>query len=573
MTKPLLPSSGLVALTLLLGLVASPSVAWAGLTPTSRVGPPASQSGLGDYGQPTSSWMETQATWDANGYIYVEGFVDCQADADYLGISIDGVVVAGASGFHFGGPLSVPVAPGTHTIRLDYSKNGSVDEGLDTAWVNTVRFVSNGALVAQYDFTDASGCSIPGWTRGGFDGGWCATPGPAAREWRSPVEMSYAGYQAAPRSAAISRPIMWPAGSVGQLVVDYVVDSEQDHDVFRILVDGVERFSDSGRMKRGTAAVAVDPGEHTISLEYLKDESVDEGYDQVFVERIAALAGGSPFFEGGLVGSPVGDPVPGWVQSGSDPAAAWRAAPPRSPRIYTSRDDAPRVADGLLRLAEYPTSTRLGLFPLAGDGRGEFNVMVGASTSGALFIGVELAEALGQRFIQGGSAIITLDTAGPSAPLVQDCGVGSSRPGPHARRFELAPDGSGGLSVSESVGACGSGSAAWRAATAGESWGGVVGFRSEPDDDDDSPAIIELDVTPTWPSELGQGWPVAVAVVVHGAVGGQSTVMARLPWQRDHQLELDHTGTWEQIHFAPTSLEPVPMPGVWVDQWPTNEEE
>lgn len=534
-----------------------------------RVGPPLEHHALGDVGSVTSSWLEREIILASEGYVALEAFVDSQPDADELELLIDGTVVASASGFHFTGPLIAPVSAGPHTVRVAFTKDSSTDAGLDTAWVDNVRVVDGGRLIEEHDFRKSVGCVIPGWTRGGYSGGWCATFGPEPREWRSPIEMSYGGYQPAPRSAGITRTITWPSGADNLLVVDYLVDSEQDHDYFRILVDGAEAFSASGRLQAGSAVIPVTGGGHSITLEYLKDESVDEGRDQVLIGGIMASAGGVPFFGGGLAGSELGAPVPGWTSTGSEPTLQWRAAHRRAPRILRGRDDAGRIVDASLSVGEYRPAARTRLLPLVPVTTFDATLAFGANPDGSIALGVELSGEAAAQFVAGGSLVVLVDTVGPSSPLVHDCGLGSARPGPHARRVEIVRSSVDTASVTERVGICGTGVAAWQPVATGESWGVQAALR---EDGETQGVILEVGMLPAWPDGLGADAPIALGLELFAPPSGGSdaSLVARLPWQPEYALREDDTGSWEQVHFGPSELDPGQYPGAWVDLWPGN---
>ncbi|MCP5149102.1 MAG: hypothetical protein H6982_00005, partial [Chromatiales bacterium] len=133
-----------------------------------------------------------------SGFVSFARRVSSEVNFDFLRFYVDGVQLAQWSGFHDWATVNFPVSAGTHAFRWAYTKDGSVDDGADTAWIDEVwlpgegpsvqvrRFgagtvtssVSGIACGADCDetFPDGTVLSLlatpdPGW---GFDG-WTAT--------------------------------------------------------------------------------------------------------------------------------------------------------------------------------------------------------------------------------------------------------------------------------------------------------------------------------------------------------------------------------------------------------------
>jgi hypothetical protein len=80
----------------------------------------------------------------------------------------------------------------------------------------------------------------------------------------------------------------------GYVKFNYRTDSEGSFDFLRVLVDGGVQFSAAGvGGVWGPAAVNVGAGNHTITFQYDKDGSVSSGTDQVWVDDIEVVEGGS----------------------------------------------------------------------------------------------------------------------------------------------------------------------------------------------------------------------------------------------------------------------------------------
>jgi len=545
-------SVSLAALFLSLGIHQA-GAASVGYVVNERVGPPSTHHGLGSTNEVTSSWLERQTTWPSAGMAVMSVFVDSQADKDNLEISVDGVVGATLSGFHRGGKIAVPVSAGAHTIRLAYTKDGSVDGGLDTAWVDDIRFICNGDVFEVHNFSRLHGCDIPGWTRGGYGGGWCTTYGPPAREWRRPTEMAFAGYQATSTEAGIARDITWPDAEKNELQVGYFVDSEQDHDAFRILVDGTEQYYVSGRTKRGVAHVSVTAGQHHIVLVYTKDESVDEGYDEVRISSIEARANGIPFLFGGLDGSTLGQAPGGWVAEMSNVSGNWTGVNPRAPRMYIkpggSESDAPK----------------LNLGDLGGATSEKAKLVTTMSNAGVVQLKLDLPSDLGTWFLSQGHISILLDSAFASQPTVYDCQMNATEPGAHGRRFDLSYGTGSQILVTQSVGTCsGTDGEVWRAALDDEYW--PISTTVSLPDPDVAAAILVVEITPSRPPGISKLEPLSLGIIGYTPVQGQANEeRLAVPWAPTRSVHENDVSTWEELRFKTTDIEPNPLEDVWVD--------
>lgn len=82
------------------------------------------------------------------------------------------------------------------------------------------------------------------------------------------------------------------AATTPKIEVDYSVSSEATFDFIKILIDGVERFSESGT-KSGTAVIETTSGAHTLELRYVKDGSTVAGNDKAYVSEIRLYADGA----------------------------------------------------------------------------------------------------------------------------------------------------------------------------------------------------------------------------------------------------------------------------------------
>jgi len=533
------------------------TLAAAPLMPDPRVGPPSSHRNLGEVGDITVSYLEREATWTADGWVKLTAFVDTELDEDRLEVLVDGNLAAWLSGYHRTGPIVIPVSAGTHTIRLQYSKSASTDVGLDLVWVDNVEFVAGARTFQRHTFSTASGDVVPGWTRGGEGGGWVSTFGPEARHAERPSAMAFAGDQATPTSAGAERTLTWPSGYHNELAVSYFVDCEPENDFFRILVNGVEKSRVSGQNKAGRVRIDVGDGEQQVRFEYVKNGSVDLGFDTARVLSVEALVEGQLFQWGGLDGAPVGESWPGWESTSNPTTLSWEVVRPAQPRVIQRPHENAPIIDGALRKEEYRHATSMKLAEASGSVREAIDLKFLGLSDGAFAIGLGLPDQVAEWFMDSGTVTVLADAA--PTPL---CG---SLPGSLARKLELVWDTSQPQEVVQSIGAC-SAEAPFEplSSTDPRRWPVEFAMRTE---DEGSGAILELLIAPGRPTEATT--PLALTLVLDATVpgAGLATVMA-LPWRKNPAWSSSDTSTWEQLLWIPPEEETVLLPSIGEDGVP-----
>lgn len=392
-----------------------------------------------------------------------------------------------------------------------------MDDGLDTAWVDNVEFVVRGMPFETHLFSDAAGCNVPGWVRGGHSGGWCATTGPARREWRRPEVMAFAGYQASPVAHGVTRTFTWPMGTDrNELAIEWAVDCEPDNDFLRVLVDGEERVRKSGRKQRGLSRIPVSPGSHDLVIEYVKDQNVDEGYDDARIGAIEVRSGGRTIGYGGLDGATVGTAMPrGWAPTTAGSSIGWTVANLGILPVFLTNSDSPQAVDGALRRDEYGAGVTLSLRDsVIGV---DTKLKLASSTSERLALGLELPAPLGDWFNNGGKVVVLIDAIRPSTPYVLDCAPDVTSPGSSARRLEVARNPDGSVTVAQKLGTCGAASGFWKDAINDEPW--TVAAASANGDDPGS-AYLEMSVGIPSPVGLSPSAPFSLAVMASSPESG-----------------------------------------------------
>ncbi|MCX6873928.1 MAG: M6 family metalloprotease domain-containing protein, partial [Verrucomicrobia bacterium] len=129
---------------------------WTAQTATSHDGQDAAKSGV--LGNSQLGYLETTIT--GPGSLSFWWSVSSESGYDYLRFTVDGVEpsgIAGISGTVAWQQRSVSIASGSHTLRWQYSKDGSVASGSDAGWVDQVLFIAGVQPPVITSTTTASG--------------------------------------------------------------------------------------------------------------------------------------------------------------------------------------------------------------------------------------------------------------------------------------------------------------------------------------------------------------------------------------------------------------------------------
>ena len=520
------------------------------LEPSQHVGPPVAHSMLGDVGSETVSWLERSTTFEQGGELKFRYFVDSEEGQDRLEVRVDGALAASFSGLQRTGRYALPVAAGPHTIRFGYRKDAAGDEGQDTAWIDDVQLVANGAPFESYSFDAEDGGGTTDWTAGGYAGGWVATYGPAWMAVRRPATMAFAGTQSSPSRAAITRSFDWPAGASAGLVMGYFVDSEPDHDPLRVLVDGALVWSISGAGRQGVVKIPLAAaGTHEITLEYVKDESGDVGRDEARVDFLAPTSQGYPFSTAGFAGAPLGGLPQGWQPDPDASAGAWEVVSPAPPLVaLLEAPEMPQV-DGFAPSTEYLHGAVLNPNHMASLPAMRPRIKM-TSYSERMYWQFELPEELGQWFLAGGSLDLFVDGDAMRSSLGLGCGLHGSSPGDFARRLHFEPipaDGEVFVEVEQQVGDCWVGvGSGWRDATASEQWDveGAAFHETE-----SGSVLFEVGVNILRPADVPTADPIGFQFTLAGTLPGVGVEeLVRIPWKLDRDLQSTNAAAWEIVY-------------------------
>jgi hypothetical protein len=195
-----------------------------------------------------------------------------ESNFDWLEVWVDGTRRDRWSGTTAWTERVIAVAAGAHTVEWRYTKDGSGASGLDTVWIDDVRFRPTPATEGGFEsslapFTSSS----PAWVRvtSGQRTGTGAARGADVSDGQT-TSMSTTFTLDATRTISL-----W-----------YRVSSEANYDYFRILVDGTQQAQFSGTVAWTQWTMSLGAGSHTLELRYVKDGSVSSGEDNAWVDDV-----------------------------------------------------------------------------------------------------------------------------------------------------------------------------------------------------------------------------------------------------------------------------------------------
>lgn len=284
----------------------------ASATPERRLERASGQAGLPN----STSYAQKSLHWPAGGgTLDFDYFVDSEENWDFLRVFVDGSAAYSWSGPSKSGHITRAMTGGAHLIRFEYSKDGSVDRGLDTATIASIVARDALGVLRRFHFDDRAG-GLQGWTVGGTGGGFSALALGSDRSIRRPTSQAFAGYVATPTNSRAERTFTFGGTGSHAIEFDYSIDSEPNYDFLRIFIDGALTWQVSGQA-HGSMAVPVAAGTHLVAFEYYKDTSVDVGRDIAIIDNVRATNDRTPFEIHSFDGRALGALPYGWAGSGS----------------------------------------------------------------------------------------------------------------------------------------------------------------------------------------------------------------------------------------------------------------
>jgi uncharacterized delta-60 repeat protein len=231
--------------------------------------PDAWQSGvIGDYGE-----TRLHAQVSGPGTLSFNWSVESEEYCDYLGFFIDGVEQTNISGSVAWQQAEFVLDDGPHELEWRYSKDGSVSVGTDAGWVDDVTF------------TPPPGSVIADFTTGG-DADWFLE----TAEVQSPPDAWQSGVIGDNDETWLRAGVTGP----GMLSFSWAVDSEENCDYLRFVVDGVEQTNVSGSVAWQQQTFVLGDGPHELEWRYSKDGSVSQGADAGWVDSVTWSGNATP---------------------------------------------------------------------------------------------------------------------------------------------------------------------------------------------------------------------------------------------------------------------------------------
>lgn len=152
---------------------------------------PGSHSFLGYQAASTTSYTQRSITLAAAGSVKFGYLVDSELGYDFLRVLVDGAVLFQESGSKRGiGSVNVPA--GTHTLRIEYLKDTSVDAGRDLARVYDLTVRKGTEVVETISLDGEAVGAVPSlWQSGGTGAGWILARPMPPRIYVDPVAPAY----------------------------------------------------------------------------------------------------------------------------------------------------------------------------------------------------------------------------------------------------------------------------------------------------------------------------------------------------------------------------------------------
>jgi len=518
---------------------------------------------LGQAGLPsTTSYAEKTLTWPTGGgTLDFDYYVDSEEGWDFLRVLIDGSQAYSWSGPSRAGHVRRTMAAGTHVVRFEYAKDGSLDRGLDLAAVSAITARDSLGVLRRFMFDDRAG-GVQGWSAGGAAGGFTATPLGYERVIRRPVAQAFSGYIPSPTTSRAQRTFNFVGTGPHKVTFDYTVDSEPNYDFLRVYVDGVLNWQISGQVK-GKQAIDVTSGTHTIAFEYYKDTSVDVGRDIAIVDNVAAVSGDGPFEVHSFDGRAVGALPYGWSGSGVGGGLVIAQGAPPTDQLETGTPAILPTIDGRVLLDEYVNASIEPLYDLANPrGRNGTLLLRERDDLSSLHVAARAHASSVALGGESGSFTVYFDAARWSTLATLGCGNNGGTPTGEDRKFVVTYSSTSGqptFTTAQYRGSC----QAWIPVASGEEWPATIEVR-EPEEDRGYVHLemrVELKPQSDATSAVLNEGRVGFALV-HRSITGELGVETFPLVQGGEPVDND-VWSWATLNFGSVYSDGRPLSGVW----------
>lgn len=224
------------------------------------------------------AWLDTY--FEGPGRLSFRWKVSCEEDADWLTFYADDLDVAYLTGETGWQEFTMDFGPGEHYIYWEYAKDLENVAGMDTAWLDQVRFIPAPpvSLAEALDTPDLE------WENSG-DSDWLGFGSPSP---------NHDGVDAITHDRVFDE--SWASVDTtvtGPCTVSFwwKVSSEESSDFLSFLVDGWELSAISGETGWERVTVFLEEGEHELTFIYEKDESDSVGADAGWVDQFTVTPG------------------------------------------------------------------------------------------------------------------------------------------------------------------------------------------------------------------------------------------------------------------------------------------
>jgi hypothetical protein len=163
------------------------------------------------------------------------------------------------------------IRPGVHALRWQYHKDGSVNAGLDSAWLDQIDFVAAPPLPVALNNTQLVWATIG-------DANWF----PEMVTTHDGTAAGRTGDIGHGQSTILETSVTGP----GELSFYWKASSEGGWDILAVLVDNVEQARISGEVDWTQRTLAIPGGPHTLKWRYSKDGSGSAGADAGWLDEV-----------------------------------------------------------------------------------------------------------------------------------------------------------------------------------------------------------------------------------------------------------------------------------------------
>lgn len=209
---------------------------------------------------------------------------------DYLKVYVDDNLIRSFSSTTSWRTYEIDLAPGTHTLKWEYYKDGSVSSGDDAVWVDNIR-------MHYFDALTVTVVSPSGNNLVNFDDGISSSVTETSSSnlpWvldNSVEAYSVQSFQSGDIThSQVSEFEIAGAEGPAELSFYRRVSSESGYDYLRFYVDDVEQASWSGTQDWAQMTYSLGEGTHVLRWKYSKDGSVSSGLDAAWVDDISYIS-------------------------------------------------------------------------------------------------------------------------------------------------------------------------------------------------------------------------------------------------------------------------------------------